>query len=126
MKNKNILTLLVCTGLGLSLAAPIAKADSTPAANAQQRIEAKKAEREAAIKQHAAERKAKVEESMAKKEARIDEREANKTARIEQRADNKEATIQAHKDANAAKKEILQKNRDAIKATRRAAKPTAQ
>lgn len=108
MTHKRILTLLVCTGLGLSLAAP-AMADSVPttAATAHEKLEAMKAKKEAAIDQHAADKKAKLEEHVAKKEARIEQHKANK-----------EATIQAHKDARAAKKEILQKNRDAIKASK--------
>lgn len=114
MTHKNILTLLVCAGLGLTMAAPIAKADSVPG----QKIEAAKAKREASIQQHATDRKAKIEEHAAKKEEKVDEMAAKKTERVEQRAANKAATVQAHKDANAAKKDILQKNRDAIKATR--------
>lgn len=123
MKNTNILTLLVCASLGLSMAAPIAKADSVPASS---KIEAAKAKREAAIQQHGADRKAKIEENATKKEAKVDERVAKKTEKVEQRADNKEATVQAHKDATAAKKEILQKNRDAIKATRTRTTKTGQ
>ncbi len=107
MKNKTILTLLICSGLGLSLAVP-AMADSVPTATtAQQKIEAMKAKKEAAIDKHAANQKAKLDEKVAKKEARV-----------EQRAANKQATVQAHKDANAAKKEILQKNRDMIKSSK--------
>lgn len=106
MKSKNILTLLICAGLGLSLAAPLAMADNAPATStpAQQKIEAMKAKKEEALQRHTA-----------NKEARIEKFEANRTAKIEQRAANKEATIQAHKDANAARKAILDKNREAIK-----------
>jgi hypothetical protein len=107
MTHKRILTLLVCTGLGLSLAVP-AMADSVPTtATAQQKIEEMKAKREAAIDKHAADKKAKLEDHIAKKEAKIEQHKANK-----------EATVQAHKDATAAKKEILEKNREAIKASK--------
>jgi hypothetical protein len=123
MKTTNILTLLVCAGLGLSMVAPIAKADSVPA-TATSKIEATKAAREAALEKRTAERKAKLEENTTKKEAKIDQYEAKKTAKIEQKAANKEATVQAHKDATAAKQEILKNNREAIKASK--TKTTAQ
>lgn len=123
MKNTHVLTLLVCAGLGLSMAAPAAKADSTTASS---KIEAAKAKREAAIQQHATDKKAKIEENATKKEAKVDEMTTKKTEKLEQRAANKEATVQAHKDAVAAKQEILKKNRDAIKATKTTATTTAQ